>query len=119
MLDAYQVKNLTYLYDQFMKSEIKGWDKIDDYLELLEFLDDDQLYRECDLLYSFHKNRNMGCPYKHVDNSQCFVRPLLDGVEAILNLYLNTGNMHPNNKYILRYYLALSQDGQIIELLNA
>lgn len=102
-----------------MKSETKGWDRIDDFLQLLDQLDDDQIYRESDLLYSYHKNKTMGCPYKHIDNAECFVRPMLDGVEFILNLYLNTGNMHANNRYILCYYLALAQDGQIVELLNA
>jgi hypothetical protein len=118
MLDSHQIKILTHLYNQFLDSEKKGWTNLDDFLELLEFLDSDQLYREADLLYTHHKNRNMGCPYKHSNGTECFVKPLLEGVEAILNLYLETGNMHPNNRYILQYYLALAQDGQIVEHLS-
>jgi hypothetical protein len=100
-----------------MNSELKGWSAVDDYLELVDFLDDDQLYRESDVLFSYHKNRIMGCPYEHTEGSVCFVQNIMEGVEAILDLYLETGNLHPKNRYILCNYLALVQDGQIVEQL--
>ena len=116
MLDSSQIKNITYVYAKFLESEAMGWSSIDDYLEMLEFLDDDQLYRECEVLYSEHKNRNMGCEYDHKSGSICLVKNILEAVESILNLYQETNDLHIKNRYILCNYLALSQSGKIIEL---
>jgi hypothetical protein len=116
MLGSAESKNLTYLFNQFLKCEEKGWTELDDFLDILDYLDDDQLCKESAVLFSFHKNKNMGCPYKHATGTQCFVKPILEGVEAILNLHDETGNLHINNRYILLHYLALSETGNIIEI---
>lgn len=117
MLSKEQVSNLTYLYNKFDESELKGWTSIDDFLELIENnLDDDQIYREAEVLYSYHKNQKVGCPYLHVDGSTCFVPCILEAVEAITELYQETGNLLKKHRYILGYYLALAQDQQIILL---
>jgi hypothetical protein len=118
MLSSDQTKNITYLYNKFLDSELNGWTNLDNFLELLEYLDDDQLYRECEVLYSHHKRKTMGCPYEHTKDSVCFVKGILEAVEAITDLYQETGNLHPNNRYVLAYYLALCEDGQIVELLD-
>jgi hypothetical protein len=116
MINKEQASNISYLYARFMESELKGWCEIDNYLELLEFLDDDQLYRETEILYSYHRNKNMGCPYVHTEDMRCFVPIILEAVEAITDLYKETNNLHPKNRYIISNYLALCQGGQICEL---
>jgi hypothetical protein len=116
MLTPEQSKNITYLYTKFLESEVKTWTSLDSFLELLEFLDDDQIYRECEVLYSFHRVKNMGCPYDHGVGVTCFVPRVLEAVESILELYKDTGNLHPKNRYVLVTYLGLCQDGQICEL---
>lgn len=116
MMSPEQAKTVTYLYDRFMESEKKGWTNLDDYLEILEWLDDQEIYRECDALYSIHKNKKMGCPYEHTNDTICFVVRILEAVEAITDLYRETENLHPRNRYILAHYLALCQDGQIVSL---
>lgn len=114
-----QVKNITQVYNKFLENEIRGWDSIDEYLEMLEYIDDDQLHREADVLFSTHKSKPMGCPHKHKDPNACFVKRILEAVEAILDLYKETGQMHKNNRYILQNYLALTQSEQIIELVDS
>lgn len=116
MMSSEQVKNITYIYDKLMESEIKGWNQLDDYLELLDFLDNDQLYREAEVLYSYQKYKKMGCPYIHTEGTVCFVVRILEAVEAITDLYKETGSLHPKNRYLLANYLALCQDRQIVEL---
>lgn len=118
MLNSTQTKNLINVYNFFMESEPKGWTAIDDYLEMLEYLDDIQLCKESEVLYSYHENKNMGCPYTHKSGATCFVKFILESVEAIVELYKETNNLHIKNRYILCYYLALSHDGQIIEMLE-
>lgn len=116
MLTTDQAKNIIYLYGAFLEAEKKGWSKIDDYLEILEYLDDDQLHRECEALYSIHRTKKMGCPYEHKDGIVCFVIRILEAVEAITDLYKETSSLHIKNRYILCHYLALCQDGQIVSL---
>jgi hypothetical protein len=116
MLSTEQARNIAYLFRKFLESEAKGWCALDDYLELLEYLDDDQLYREAEVLYSIHKTKNMGCSYIHKEGTKCWVVDILDAVEAITELYKETGNLHIKNRYVLANYLALCQDQQIIEL---
>lgn len=113
MLSSEEAKNITFVYSTIMESEIKGWSDLDNYLELLEFLDDDQLYRESEVLYSFHKNENIGCPYPHKLGTSCFVKNVLEAVEAIIELYHETNYLHPRNRYILANYISLTQDGQV------
>lgn len=118
MLDSEQIKNITYVYDKLMNSESIGWAEIDDALELVEYLDDDQLYRECDVLYVYQQSKTIVSVYEDTRATN-FVKNILDASEAILNLYDETGNMHPKNRYILSYYLALCQVGQIVELVKS
>lgn len=101
-----------------MESELKGWTNLDNYLEILENLDDNQIKKECDSLYSIHRTKTMGCPYDHPQGSICFVGRILEAVEEILNLYDETKYLPANNRYILCYYLSLCQDGQICELVD-
>ncbi len=116
MISKDQAQNISHLFSRFMESELKGWTDLDNFLELLSYLDDDQLYREAEVLYSFHKNQNMGCPYVHEEGSTCFVPKILEAVEAITELYQEVGNLLPKHRYILEYYLGLAQDGMIILL---
>jgi len=118
MMTSEQAKIVTIVYNKLINNEFREWNDIDEYLEILEYLDDDQLHREADVLFSTHKNKQMGCPHKHKDSNPCFVKYILEAVEAILDLYKETGQMHKNNRYILQNYLALTQDKQIIELID-
>lgn len=116
MISSEQAKNITYIYDQFISSELKGWNQLDDLLWALEWLDDLELYRETEAIYSVHKTKKMGCPYIHAEGTVCFVVRILEAVEAITDLYKETGSLHPKNRYLLANYLALCQDQQIVEL---
>lgn len=116
MMSTVQAKNIVYLVDRFLESEKKGWNQLDDYLCILDELDDLQIFREADTLYSYHKNKKMGCPYTHSEGTICFVNGILEAVEAITDLYKETNSLHQNNRYILAYYLSLSHDRQICEL---
>lgn len=115
MLNSTQIKNITYVYVTLMNSEGKGWDEYDDSLEIVEWLDNDQLMRESDLLYSYHKNKNIRCAYKECNIETCFVKNILEAVESIIELFEETKDLHVKNRYILCNYIALCQGGHIIE----
>lgn len=118
MMSPDQSKNITDVFAKLMESETNGWTTLDDYLEMLEWLDDSQVVKEASVLYDYHKGKNMGCPYKHQKGNICLITYLMEAVDSILELHNETRNIHINNRYILEYYLALHQNGQVIELMN-
>lgn len=114
MMTQDQVKIVTRVYNKFFESETSSsWTEIDHYLSLLEFIDDDQLFRESDVLYSAHNRGIPTCDLNH-PREECFIPIIMDAVKAILDLYKETNYLHKNNRYILQYYLALSQAQMIL-----
>ena len=99
-----------------MDAEEKSWSEIDFFLELIEFLDDDQLCREAEVLYSGHNGRNVGCPSELGPGVNQFVKEILEAADSILQLYRETNSLHIKNRYVLYYYLALSQAQRIVIL---
>lgn len=113
MMTKEQSNTVTLVFNKFFNDENdESWSEIDHYLSLLDFIDDDQLYREADVLYSIHTRGEPMCEVDH-PREECFIPLIIEAVGAILELYRETGNLHKNNKYILEYYLALTQ-AQII-----
>lgn len=113
MMTSEQSKMVSLVYRQFASSEELGWGELDENLCLLEYLDDDQLHREADVLLSKHQQGKPECRVKH-EISACFVPKIIEAVSVILELYKETGNLHKNNRYVLQYYLALSQINHIV-----
>jgi len=116
MLTSEQAKNIIYVYSFLMETETNGWDRLDNHLEMLEWLDDLQLYREAEVLYSYHRNKTMGCGKTHKPGVGCTVKFIMEAVDSIIQLYEETDNLHPKNKYILSYYIALCKEGHICEM---
>jgi hypothetical protein len=113
MMSPEQRKIVTEVYNHLLESEKRGWDGLDDYINQLEFLSNDQLHREADVVYTYHENEVVRCSQDHAQE-KCFIPVLVDAVAAILTLYKDKGNMHEKNKYILQYYLAMNQAGLIL-----
>lgn len=114
MMSQDQVKNVTYVYSLFVDSEVKrGWTELDDLLDYLAYLDDDQLTRECDVIYEIHKKGKVKCLSDH-EESKCLVPKIVEAAGAILELYQETGQLHKNNRYILEHYLAYEQAQWIV-----
>ena len=100
-------------YTHLLSHENRGWDELDDYVDYLDYLTNDELHRESDILYSQHRGVAVKCHQKH-KREECFIPLLIDAVAAILDLYKENGNLHPKNKYILQYYLAMNQANMIV-----
>lgn len=113
MMTPEQVKTVTQVYHTLMQNEERGWDSLDDCMDMLEALDDDQLHREVDVIYEKHKLGKAKCKITHSE-TECFIPTLIDAVSSIMELYKKTGYLHKNNRYILQSYLALDQVGEIL-----
>ena len=115
MLTPEESKNIRMVYIHLLESEKGGWDSLDDSLELLEYLEDDQIVVEAEVALTNHKGKNMGCPHKHQKGDVCPVTNIIDATESILTLYRETFNLHEKNRYIISYYIALTNMGMIVE----
>jgi len=113
MLNPDQSKIVSKSYLHLLSSERGGWSDIDEYLLLLDYLEDDQLFREASVLYDRHKNSVVSCTEDH-PREACFVPLLVESSQYIIELFEETHNLHPKNRYILSYYLALDQAGMIL-----
>ena len=108
-----QSKVVVQVYTHLLKKEARRWDGLDNYMIYLEYLDDNQLHREVDTIYSYHKNAKLKCPEEH-PREHCLVPLLMEAVGAITDLYQETSNLHEKNRYVLCYYLAMNQCGMIV-----
>lgn len=113
MMTPEQRKVVVQAYNHLMESEKRGWDCLDDYIEYLGYLTDDQLFRESDVIFSYHERGTTRCKVDH-PREKCFVPIIVEAAGAIIELYKETNNMHENNKYILQYYLAMNQAQMIL-----
>lgn len=115
MMTPEQVKTVQQVLRKFLNDEKKfpEWSQIDEYLSMLEWLDDHQIYLEAKVHYEKHKNGTPRCTIVH-NNEECFVPLIIEAAVAIFELYEETERMHLNNRYILSYYIAFSQTGDII-----
>lgn len=88
------------------------WTKLDDYMSYLEWLDNEQMFKEADAVFEKHIQGNPRCTVDH-DRGQCYAPIMVEAVEGILKLYDQTGYMHKTHRYVLQYYLAFTHAGEI------
>lgn len=105
-----QAKTVKMVYARFMESETEDWVKIDDVLTLIENLTKEELIQESAIKYLQHSKGVFRCESDH-DTRYCFAPYVLEAVGAILELYVETKNLHPKNAYILTYYLSMTEMG--------
>lgn len=114
MMTPDQVQIVTKVYRKFYENDNKNeeWTPVDESMSLLDWLTNDELVQETEIRYFRQKNGNPRCGVDH-PGKECFVPIVLDAVLAILDLYKETKNLHPNNRFVLQYYLSLSHVGAI------
>lgn len=96
------------VYNRLIDSEEENWSHIDDNLELCSYLSDSELIAECSIKYLSHSQGVFRCSQDHPIEF-CMAPRFLHAVETILTLYCQTQQLHPKNKYILEYYLTMSE----------
>ena len=106
---------VTRVYQRFCKADAEetSWTDIDEQMCYLEYIDDPQTVIEAAVILQLHLQGDPRCEQDH-PREECFIPLVIDAATAIIDLYGKTGNLHPKNKFILQYYLALSQVGYIV-----
>lgn len=109
-----QQRNIEIVLRRFQDmDEIPRWNKIDDSMSCLEWLDDKQLVQEVVFLSEAHKNGNPRCRTNH-PKRYCLVPRIISAVEDLLAMYKQTGQLSDRERYIFQYYLSLSHAGDIV-----
>ncbi len=103
-----QVRTVAHVYKKLIEMESMGWSTLDDHMEMLDYLDDDQLHREASVLLKKHKEDRFR-PELDVPNPDLLVPMIVESVATILGLYNSTGVLDEKCRYILQQYLALTQ----------
>src|ERR1041385_1795790 len=108
MMTIEQIQTVKVVYNRLITSEEEDWSDIDDNLELCSYLNDQELVQEIRIKIEKHSKGIFRCVEEH-PNSLCFAPLVLESAIAINELYEKTGELHIKNRYILMYYLALSE----------
>ena len=108
MMSNEQARIVRMVYNRFMENESDDWTTMDDNLEIFSWLSNEDLVRESKAKFKKHSKGTFRCGQTH-DQSVCFAPHILESVEAILDLYKSTKELHLKNAYILSYYLVLSE----------
>jgi hypothetical protein len=88
------------------------WTTLDTNMEYLAWLDDDQVVREAELVLDDHKKGDPRCKIDH-KKSECFVPSIIKAIGYLIVEYKIGGKLDKKDRYILEYYISLSQIGEI------
>lgn len=110
MMTKEQSSIVKMVYSRFMESEGEPaiWGDIDCNLEFMSMLTDRELVQESEIKIIEHSKGIFRCAQNH-DQSLCFAPFILEAAIAIVALYNYTKELHPKNKYVLTYYLSMSE----------
>ena len=112
MMTKEQSNVVKIVYSRFMESESESkfaiWGDLDCNLEFMDSLTDNELVKESEIKLFEHSKGTFRCAQDH-DQSICFAPFILDAAQAITALYRDTNELHPKNRYILTYYLSMSE----------
>lgn len=109
MMTNIEKQIVTSIYRHFLESELEGWTEIDDMLELMEMLNDQEVVDESVINNNHFMQHGVQCGEGHNSPDECFAGVILEAVNAILRVYLETRVLHEKNRYILLYFLTLSE----------
>ena len=112
MMSEEQSKVVKLVYSRLIESEEGVWTDIDENLLFYDWLDDKELITESHIKHEKHSRGVFRCSQKH-NQENCVAPLILESVEAILKLYRETSQLHIKNRYILVYYLVMTEMGMI------
>jgi hypothetical protein len=94
-------------------SKTKNWDELDEAISMLGWLDDNQLTIE---VHTKLIHQTSGSPRCNSDHpiAECFVPDIVEAIDLLLNEYVDTRYLSNKAKFMMQYYLGLSQIGHIV-----
>ena len=103
------------VYERFIDSESLEWADIDCNLEFFDWLHNKELVSEAKVKQIKHsKGKIFRCTSNH-NQEDCFAPFILEAVTYIINLWDRTRILEEKHRYILLYYVSMSEMGLIFE----
>jgi len=103
------------VYERFIDSESLEWADIDCNLEFFDWLYDKELIDEAKIKQIKHsQGKTFRCTSNH-SQEDCFAPFIFEAVTYILNLWDRTRILEEKHRYILLYYVSMSEMGLIFE----
>lgn len=112
MMDQEKVMVVKMVYNRFIESEEEVWNDLDENLDLFDYLTDEEMVNESEVKLIKTSKKIFRCRQDH-QQSDCMAPYIAEAARAIVDLYRETDNLHPKNRYILCYYCVLSELGLI------
>ncbi len=112
MMTKDQIEVVKIVYNRLIDSEERAWNDIDDTLEFFSWLSDVELIAQVQTKMASHSKKALRCTQNH-DQQYCMAPYFLEASEAIVDLYEESGVLHEKNRYILTYYMTMSELGLI------
>jgi hypothetical protein len=108
MMTKDQSEVVKLVYNRLIESEDCVWTDIDYNIEFFNWLNDKELVKESQIKYDSHCGGVFRCSQNH-EQEHCFAPYVLESVGSIISLFEETRSLHAKNRYILTYYLAMSE----------
>lgn len=114
-MTTYQQNIIDKVYKKFVESDSIDiqWTDIDEQISILEWLDDRQLMIEAKVKLHEQSGGQPRCNQDHPIND-CFIPIAIEAVKFIVDSYAKTKTLNSNDRFVIKYYLSLSQVGLII-----
>jgi hypothetical protein len=110
-----QIEITKNIYQKFYEIDCNqhDWTSIDEYMSHLDYLDDKQVAIEAEVKLREHLSGNPKCK-EHEEEHECLVPKIIEAVKIIINGNREKKKIHIKDRFVLQYYLALSQAKYIV-----
>lgn len=110
-----EIQVIKVVYDRFIDSETLDWGDLDCNLEFFDWLSDKEIISETKVkLIKHSKGKIFRCTSTH-NQEDCFAPFILEAVNNIVNFWDKTRILDEKSRYILLYYVSMSEMGLIFE----
>lgn len=115
MMTQEETQVVRVVYDRFLDSESLEWGDLDENLEFFGWLSDKELVNEAKVKHINHsRGKIFRCTSSH-SQEDCFAPFILEAATHIIKLWDKTRILHDKNRYVLLYYVSMSEMSLIFE----
>lgn len=115
-----QAQVVEIVYDKFLEGEMTvSWDALDDQMIYLDYLSNNQLWLESNVLHREHTVTGTVRCSQEFCNQGCYAQTIVEAVGHIILENQPYGvSLTTKHRYVLEQYLALSQLNYIVRVAN-
>lgn len=113
MITLEQADVIRAVLNRFNDYEVLAWTSLDDNMEFLACLSDKQIVAEARVMIKKHELGNARCSKNH-PREECIVPVVMESIRYIADYFDEIDRLSKKSRYVIEFYLSLSQTGVII-----